>query len=78
MDVEFVRTKFDPATHDDNPPLSDALMARMKPSKRGRPRAENPKEQVTLRLDPDILARFRATGDGWQTRINEALRRVAP
>ena len=32
------------------------------------------KRQVTLRLDPDVLAKFRATGRGWQTRINEALR----
>ncbi|MFS0772146.1 BrnA antitoxin family protein [Sphingomonas sp. 1P08PE] len=35
------------------------------------------KQQVTLRLDPDVLERFRATGPGWQGRINEALRRVA-
>lgn len=32
------------------------------------------KRQVTLRLDPDVLAKFRATGRGWQTRINDALR----
>ena len=32
------------------------------------------KRQVTLRLDADILAKFRATGRGWQTRINDALR----
>jgi uncharacterized protein (DUF4415 family) len=32
------------------------------------------KEPVKLRLDPDVLAALRATGDGWQTRINEMLR----
>lgn len=32
------------------------------------------KQQVTLRLDEDILAKFRATGPGWQSRINAALR----
>lgn len=32
------------------------------------------KAQVTLRLDPDVLAKFRATGAGWQARINAALR----
>jgi uncharacterized protein (DUF4415 family) len=32
------------------------------------------KEPVKLRLDPDVLAALRATGDGWQTRINNALR----
>jgi uncharacterized protein (DUF4415 family) len=35
----------------------------------------NRKEQVALRLDPDVLAHFRATGRGWQSRINEALRK---
>ena len=35
------------------------------------------KQQVTLRLDPDVLAKFKAAGPGWQSRINEALRRAA-
>lgn len=44
---------------------------------RGRPPLrDRAKQQVTLRLDPDVLERFRATGPGWQGRINEALRRV--
>ena len=42
----------------------------------GRPALENPKLQVSLRLDPDVLARFRATGKGWQSRINAELRKV--
>jgi uncharacterized protein (DUF4415 family) len=29
---------------------------------------------VTLRLDPDLLDRLRASGPGWQTRVNKALR----
>jgi uncharacterized protein (DUF4415 family) len=29
---------------------------------------------VKLRLDPDVLAALRATGDGWQTRVNDTLR----
>lgn len=40
----------------------------------GRPHGSD-KEQVSLRLDKDILARFRADGPGWQTRINDALRK---
>ena len=32
------------------------------------------KQQVTLRLDPDVLAKFREGGPGWQGRINAALR----
>lgn len=46
-------------------------------TRRGRPRSDNPKQQVTLRLDPEVLARFRADGPGWQGRINEALRKAA-
>jgi uncharacterized protein (DUF4415 family) len=42
----------------------------------GRPPVPNPKRQVTLRLDPDVIERFRATGKGWQSRINAALRQV--
>lgn len=42
----------------------------------GRPPLANPKRQVTLRLDPEVLERFRATGRGWQSRINEALRKA--
>lgn len=32
------------------------------------------KEQITLRLDKDVIAWFKAGGEGYQTRINEALR----
>ncbi len=44
------------------------------PRGRGRPRKAQRKRQVTLRLDPDIVERFRASGKGWQTRMNDALR----
>jgi uncharacterized protein (DUF4415 family) len=43
----------------------------------GRPPAALTKESVTIRLDRDVVAHFKASGDGWQTRINEALRKVA-
>ncbi len=35
------------------------------------------KRQVTLRLDPDVIERFREGGPGWQGRMNEALRKAA-
>jgi uncharacterized protein (DUF4415 family) len=41
----------------------------------GRPKALAPKRQVTLRLDPDVVEGLRATGPGWQGRVNEALRK---
>lgn len=46
------------------------------PTRRGRPRLDNPKRQVTLRLDADVLEGFRETGPGWQGRINEALKKA--
>lgn len=45
--------------------------------RRGRPKSEEPKQAVSLRLDPDVVRWFRATGAGWQTRINETLRKAA-
>ena len=48
-----------------------------KTGKRGRPRLDNPKKQITLRLDADLIAHYRKTGRGWQTRINEALREAS-
>jgi uncharacterized protein (DUF4415 family) len=48
------------------------------PARGGRPKGSGTKEMVTLRLDKDVLARFRAGGPGWQTRLNDALRAVAP
>ncbi len=45
--------------------------------RRGRPPADAPKLSITLRLDRDVVDHFRAGGAGWQTRINEALRKVA-
>lgn len=44
--------------------------------RRGRPKAVTPKVSTTIRLDADILAHFKAGGPGWQTRLNEALRRA--
>jgi uncharacterized protein (DUF4415 family) len=43
--------------------------------KRGRPKLDHPKDLVTLRIDHDVLESFRASGSGWQSRINEALRK---
>ena len=40
----------------------------------GRPKAEVTKERITIRLSPDVLSAFRASGSGWQTRMDAALR----
>ncbi len=44
---------------------------------RGRPRAATPKISTTIRLDADVLAAFKSSGAGWQSRINAALRKAA-
>jgi uncharacterized protein (DUF4415 family) len=41
------------------------------------PPLERPKEAVKLRLDHNVLAAYRKTGSGWQTRINADLRKAA-
>jgi uncharacterized protein (DUF4415 family) len=45
--------------------------------RRGRPRAEHPKQHVPLRIDADVVERFKAGGPGWQSRMNDALRKAA-
>ena len=62
----------DPDTHE----LTDTEMAELRPLARlpGRPKPERPKERITIRLDQEVMAAFRATGPGWQTRMNDVLR----
>jgi uncharacterized protein (DUF4415 family) len=56
-------------------PLTDAQWQQVKPlARRGRPLGSGAKTQVTLRLDTEIIQKFKASGDGWQTRINDALK----
>lgn len=45
--------------------------------KRGRKPDPNAKQLLTLRLDPQVIEYFRSTGEGWQTRMNDALRKAA-
>jgi uncharacterized protein (DUF4415 family) len=56
----------------DNPPLDLAKARRA-----GRPRSEQTKRSVHLRLDRDVVEAFEADGRGWQTRMNAALRKAA-
>ena len=46
--------------------------------RRGRPKLANPRQLLSLRLPPQIIARWKATGPGWQTRMAEALEKSAP
>lgn len=56
-------------------PLTDAEWEAVKPTlRRGRPLAAVTKERITIRLSRDVVEQFRATGDGWQTRMDAALK----
>lgn len=65
---------------DDAPELTDTFFEEAtvydgaRVVRRGRPKAALTKTQVTLRLDADVLDGLRATGPGWQSRANEALK----
>jgi len=59
----------------DNLPLTDEEWEEVKPLIRiGRPRVAVKRPTLNMRVDADVLARLRATGKGWQTRINAVLR----
>ena len=70
-------TKFDPETHDDNPPMDARFLAGMRPSRRGRPKSETPKVEVKIRLDAKTVEHLRSSGPGWQTRVNDMLGKLA-
>ncbi len=67
---------WDGKNEDDRPATDEELGAALESyrAKRGRPAGSGTKEQVAIRLDHDVLAAFRASGAGWQTRMNAALR----
>jgi uncharacterized protein (DUF4415 family) len=71
------------AEYDEAPVLTKEMLDRAeirdgnKIIKQGRPPLEHPKEAIKLRLDHDVLAAYRRTGSGWQTRINADLRKAA-
>ena len=56
-------------------PFTDAQWEAVKPLVRiGRPRVATPKVPTTIRFDADVLAALKASGKGWQTRVNQAMR----
>lgn len=55
-----------------------ALAETMRKNLGGRPKSTNPKVAISIRLDQDVVAKFRATGTGWHGRINDALRKARP
>ncbi len=66
---------WDGVDEDDRPATDEELRAGLAAArKRGRPVSTSTKEQVSVRYDREVLAAFRRSGPGWQTRMNEALK----
>lgn len=64
--------------YDELPELTDEMLGRAVFKKAGRPRSPNTKQLISLRLPPEVIARWRATGPGWQTRMAKRLEDVPP
>ncbi|WJR67246.1 BrnA antitoxin family protein [Neorhizobium sp. CSC1952] len=81
------------ASDPDSPEATDEQLAKGRPfrealpelaasidrerARRGRPPVEKPRQHVSLRLDPDVIDHYKATGKGWQSRMNDDLRKAA-
>lgn len=61
--------------YEELPELDEEMMSRAVVNRGGRPRSPTPRKLITLRLPPDVIDRWRATGPGWQTRMAERLGR---
>lgn len=59
--------------YEELPELTDDMLKRGTVKRAGRPVATNPRRQVTIRLPESVLAKWKATGPGWQTRMAELL-----
>ncbi|SIR28059.1 Uncharacterized conserved protein, DUF4415 family [Rhizobium sp. RU20A] len=81
------------ASDPDNPEVTEEQVAKARPfrdvfpdlaasidrekARRGRPKLSSPRVAVTLRMEPAVLEAFKATGEGWRSRMEDALRRAA-
>ena len=65
-----------PEEYEDLPELTEEMLVRAKVNRGGRPRSQNPRKLISLRLPADVIERWKATGPGWQTRMAELLRKV--
>ena len=88
-DREEARIQAGIASDPDNPEWTEADFKKARPfaemfpelaenikRSRGRPALERPRKQISIRLDPDVIDKFKATGPKWQSKINEVLKRA--
>lgn len=74
VDAHVVRRR----EYDELPELTEDMLARGTVRKGGRPRSENPRKLISIRLPEDVIERWRSTGPGWQTRMAERLAKSLP
>ena len=74
VDAHVIRRR----EYDELPELTDDMLARGRVNKGGRPRSANPRKLISIRLPENVIARWRATGPGWQTRMAERLAKAQP
>jgi len=72
IDAHVVQTE----EYEELPELTDEMFARAVFKKAGRPKSTNPKQMISLRLPPEVIDRWKATGPGWQTRMAKRLERM--
>ena len=65
-----------PEEYEELPELTDELITRVVFKKAGRPVSANPRQMISLRLPPEVIARWKATGPGWQTRMATRLEKT--
>jgi uncharacterized protein (DUF4415 family) len=72
------------ASSDDLPEITEEWLASAdlydgkKLVRRGRPRLENPRKLLSLRLQPQVIEKWKASGPGWQTRMAKILEQSTP
>ena len=64
------------AEYEEIPEITAEMLARGVVKKGGRPVSSNPRLLVSVRLPADVLARWKATGPGWQTRLSKIIERA--
>jgi len=67
-----------PEEYDELPELTDDMLQRAVINKGGRPHATDPRKLVSIRLPESVIARWKASGSGWQTRAAAVLSAHAP
>ncbi len=72
VDAHVIR----PGEYRELPELTSEMLARATVRKGGRPVSDNPRKLITIRLPADVLARWKSTGPGWQTRMADRLSKV--